>query len=406
MEMNKIEKTLRNLMGKHTRNLTALLAALENVQVESYLCEDHKDLDLIHTRPAYTNDGKPFDFMVREKVESGRWRLECIKPSVVGLARPIEVYRAVRSQNNIIKPWSVTAAEQGYCSTYWADIAIGEGACSMRCRTCFLILTHRCKCDPSRHVLYENLDDYVVAVIRFLMNPSRKNIGLGIDCSDSLLYEGVTGHARHTMLLVGDPEINPKGCKLILLTKSTNIHYLKGYRSKNVVLSFSLNPEPIADLWEGKWNDGIRITPSIEKRLLASLEGQEMGFEVRWRIDPIFPLDHWQDYYLEFFHIAARTGHRPARITLGTYREMGPSLLTFSERWGLPPMEWKTSTMTRDGSHYHISAVERVAIYRFLKAAIEDGWKHTGHQPIVALCKETSTVRKATGITHDHCNCE
>ena len=37
------------------------------------------------------------------------------------------------------------------------------------------------------------------------------------------------------------------------MTKSTNVGYLEGLPTRNVAVTFSLNPESIADLWEGKW---------------------------------------------------------------------------------------------------------------------------------------------------------
>jgi DNA repair photolyase len=167
-----------------------------------------------------------------------------------------------------------------------------------------------------------------------------------------------------------------------------------------------LNPESIADLWEGKWDDGVRITPSIQARLEASMKAQQMGFEARWRVDPILPVDHWQDIYWEFFAKAAGNGHRPARITLGTYREMGRSLLTMAARWGLPPMEWTPPTLAKNGMHLHIEERQRIDMYRRLADSIETAWNKSGTVPIVALCKESKAVRKATGLVHYHCNCE
>jgi DNA repair photolyase len=207
-----------------------------------------------------------------------------------------------------------------------------------------------------------------------LTRPSRRNLGLGIDCSDSLLCEGATGHARRLIPLFASEQANPHGCKLILLTKSVNVHYLHGLPTRNVLLTFSLNPEPIADLWEGKFDDGVRVTLSIAARLDASLQGQNMSFEVRWRIDPILPVDRWQDVYTEFFEHAARDGHRPTRITLGTYRETQPSLRTFVEHWGLPPLEWQLTGLEKDGAHYHVPKAERVEIYGALKAVIQSAW--------------------------------
>lgn len=357
----------------------------------------------IRTTPGTTQDGKPFDHSVRRKVDAGKWRLELIPAEVTGTARPIEVYRATR-KTTLIKPWKPDTDDESYCPAHWADIAIGRGACGFRCRACFLMLTHRAFCDPSRHVLYENVEDYEKAVRKELKR-SGVNLGLGIDCSDSLLYEGVTGHARRLIPLFSDAKTNPHDRKLILLTKSTNVHHLEGLPTRNVVVTFSLNPEPIADLWEGKWEDGARITPPIEKRLEASALSDGMGFEVRWRVDPILPVDGWERTYQEFFERAAGGGHAPTRITLGSYREMNPMLSTFAKKWGLPPMEWTPGGLVKDEMHWHLPEEERVAIYCKLKDLIENAWKDHGGIPIVALCKGSRAVRDQTGIRHEDCNC-
>jgi len=361
-------------------------------------------LELIRTKPGLTSDGKPFDWYVRKMVEEGVCWLECIRSDVLGVARPLEVYRAVR-RGNLITPWPRSDDAESYCPAHWADVKIGCGACGFRCLRCFLMLTHRVKCDPSRHLLYENVEDFEKAVRRWLLKPNRRNLGLGIDCSDSLLYEGVTGHARRFIPLFAKPETNPTAAKLILLTKSGNTKYLRGLPTRNVVVSFSLNPEPIADLWEGKFDDGVRVTPSIERRLSASLEAQSMGFETRWRVDPILPVDGWQAIYGAFFVVASGNGHRPTRITLGTYRETQRSLGTFARRWGLPPMEWEPPQLKKHGAHYHIRDEDRVVIYETLKTTIRNAWRGTGHDPVVALCKEPRAVRQAVGLDHDVCNC-
>jgi DNA repair photolyase len=362
-------------------------------------------LETIRTRPKLTRSGKSFDHVVKKRVAKDNYRLQCIPAETLGIARPMEVYRAIRPKNNILKPWQPNTNDDSYCPAHWSDIAIGRGACGFRCRACFLILTHRAFCDPSRHVLYENVDDYAEAVRKELMK-SGTNLGLGIDCSDSLLYEGTTGHARRLIPLFANEKTNPFKRKLILLTKSINVGYLEGLPTANVLMTFSLNPETIADLWEGKWNDGLRITPSIEKRLAASARAQKMGFEIRWRIDPILPVDNWEDIYREFFFEAAKKNHRPTRITLGTYREMGRSLLGMANSWGLPSMEWLPKKLSKDGMHYHIPETERIEIYAKLRDYIQSAWQQNSFAPIVALCKETKTVRTVLGINHNHCNCE
>ena len=152
-------------------------------------------------------------------------------------------------------------------------------------------------------------------------------------------------------------------------------------------------------------HDGVRITPAIEDRLAASALTQEMGYEVRWRIDPILPVENWKRMYSEFFETAATEGHSPSRITLGTYREMGRSLSTISEKWGLPPMEWIPPKLTKDGMHYHIEEAQRIEIYQYLRGCVGRAWQGEAPPPIVALCKESKQVRMAAGLNHDHCNC-
>jgi len=73
---------------------------------------------------------------------------------------------------------------------------------------------------------------------------------------------------------------------------------------------------------------------------------------VRWRIDPIFPVDGWREIYEDFIRETSLGEHRPTRITLGTYREMGRTLLTFSRGWGLAPLCWEPKGMVKEGSHY------------------------------------------------------
>src|SRR5947208_6129489 len=213
-----------------------------------------------------TAEGRTIDWYTIEQVQNGAWREEEIAQDISGLSRPITVYRASRKTNIITYDWH--GDKNTFCPPMWWDLAIGSGACGLGCRACFLMLTHRIRRDPWRHLLYNNFEDFYKAVTKWLLSPNRRRqhtLGVGIDRSDSLLYEGVTGHVRRFAPLFASLSANPKDCKLILLTKSANTHYLKEISPidrRNVIVTFSLNPEPIADLWEGKCPDNIRITPT------------------------------------------------------------------------------------------------------------------------------------------------
>jgi len=355
----------------------------------------------IHT----TSAGKPITWYVDEQVENGNWTPEVIPAEIVGLSRPLTVFRAPRHTNLVTYDWHGDA--ETFCPPMWWDLAIGSGACGLGCRACFLMLTHRIRRDPWRHLLYNNYDDFTKAVEKWLVDPKRRpqhTMGIGIDRSDSLLYEGVTGHVRRLAPLFASPVANPNHCRMILLTKSANTRYLADIPladRKNIIATFSLNPEPVADLWEGKWPDGERITPPIARRLEAALFAQELGYEVRVRVDPILTPPGWEELYAEFVAEVVRLGINFRYWTLGTYREKNKQLDAWRERWGLPAMEWEPDDMVADGTHRHLPPARRIEIYR----AVRDIIRRELPQAKVSLCKETHEVRKAVILCNADCNC-
>lgn len=354
-----------------------------------------------------TVTGRPIDWYVNDKVDVGKWREEVIPAEMVGLSRPLTVFRASRKTNLVTYDWH--GDKNTFCPPIWWDLAIGSGACGLGCRACFLMLTHRVMRDPWRHLLYDNVDDFALVSQKWLLDSSRKSfhtLGVGIDRSDSLLYEGVTGHVRRLAPFFASETTNPKNCKLILLTKSTNTHYLADIAQAdrdNVVVSFSLNPEPIADLWEGKWPDGERITRSISNRLEAVTLAQEMGFEVRVRIDPILTPPGWQENYRDFVRQVRQAGIEFRYWTLGTYREKNTQLQAWAQRWGLQPMEWQPDEgeLVHDGTHWHLSLQRRVEIYQTVRDIIREEFPEAK----VSLCKETHSIRKALTLCNADCNC-
>jgi DNA repair photolyase len=355
-----------------------------------------------------TSKGRPLTWYVDEQVSNGTWREEVIPADIVGLTRPIRVFRGERKTNFITYDWH--GDQTTFCPPLWWDLAIGSGACGLGCRACFLMLTHRIKRDPLRHLLYENQEVFTQAVEKWLKSPQRRRqhtLGVGIDRSDSLLYEGVMPHVRSLAPLFGDQNINQKGNRLILLTKSVNTNYLADvapeHRS-NIIVSFSLNPEYIADLWEGKYSDtGERITPLIRNRLEAALYAQELGYEIRIRVDPILTPNDWEDSYRDFVADIRNLGVQFRYWTLGTYREKNKQLDAWRERWGLPFMEWQPGDedLVRDGTHWHLSENHRVAIYLKVRDLIRKEFPDAK----VSLCKETHSVRKAVALCNAECNC-
>lgn len=355
-----------------------------------------------------TLDGQPTDRYVNEQIMKGVWREETIPPATSGLTRAITVVRARRASDLIVHDWHGDA--ETFCPPTWWDMAIGSGPCNLGCKNCFLLLTHRIRRDPWRHLLYDNLENFLHAAERWLADPARRaqhTLGLGIDRSDSLLYEGIAPHARNLAPLFGSSAYNRCGNQVILLTKSANTHYLQEIAPAHrhaLVVSFSLNPQPVADLWEGEWPDTReRIPPTIAQRLEAARLAQDLGFEVRIRLDPIMTPDGWQEHYRAFIAEVQARGIWFNYWTLGTYRAKNAQLDAWRQRWGLLPMYWQPmeGEMVRDGTHLHLSPARRIEIYAIMRDLIRGEFPGAR----VSLCKETHTIRKALQLCNADCNC-
>lgn len=201
---------------------------------------------------------------VQKQLSDQMWSVDSVAPDVTGLARPLTIYTVNRK--SIFIKWQWHGDKDTFCPPKWVDIAIGSGACGFQCRTCFLMLTFRVFRDPSSPLVYTNYGKMDLEVKNWLMGngkykfkrTQKDTIGLGIDCSDSLLLEGYTENVRRLAPFFQNTKSNPFNSKLILLTKSANTHFLSEVRPDNIVVTMSLNPEGIADLWEGKYADGVK----------------------------------------------------------------------------------------------------------------------------------------------------
>jgi hypothetical protein len=145
--------------------------------------------------------------------------------------------------------------------------------------------------------------------------------------------------------------------------------------------------------------------PPFRRRLIAAEKVQRAGYPLRIRLDPIVPLDGWQEGYANtvknIFDVI-----QPERITLGTLRfepefynhrntifrpdSKLPEILD-----GMSPMF--ESKVMADGkmrvSNYSYPEERRIEIYNFI---IEEIRKHSDCR--IALCKESEKVWDSTGL--------
>ena len=81
-----------------------------------------------------TAAGRPISWYVDQEVRDGRWREEEVEASVVGLTRPLTIFRGVRKTGFIAYDWH--GDKSTFCPPMWWDLAIGSGACGLGCRAC------------------------------------------------------------------------------------------------------------------------------------------------------------------------------------------------------------------------------------------------------------------------------
>jgi len=190
-------------------------------------------------------------------------------------------------------------------------------------------------------------------------------------------------HLGMLLDLFSDPETNPHGEKLLLVSKAglevTQAHLERRQPSENVILSWSIGNAPIGQEpgWETVW--------AADGRWQASVQMIDAGWRVRWRVDPLFswtrasraPWMWCKDLVRQTSSYVDRVAH-PERITLGTLRHQGGRVMRPEE--------------------------ERVGIYRQAIDGLRDG----GYAGSIGLCKETpAMIRTVLGIEpHEmRCNC-
>lgn len=204
------------------------------------------------------------------------------------------------------------------------------------------------------------------------------------ELSDSLMDEGANPFSEWIMKYVDGTQH-----KVLFLTKSTNIqNFVKNEWQKNAILSWSINAEAVAARWEN-------YAPTPEQRLQAAKTVADLGYEVRFRIDPMVPVLDWQKHYADLIGRIFEL-FKPSRVTLGCLRGLVSTVakakdkswivyLTESSNWGRKP-----------------PFAERLRMYQFVIERL----RHHGLQEY-GVCKDTLQIWKALGLNPKEikCNC-
>jgi spore photoproduct lyase len=189
------------------------------------------------------------------------------------------VIKYQRQKGNFVKhcPCSPETVSCGY---YNLNLHTG---CAYDCSYCIL----QAYLESKEPVFYTNIEDMERELAAFVKGKQHLRIGSG-ELSDSLVYEPQANYAAGIMALFEQyPQV-----VFEFKTKSANVKNILTYPGvvKNIVISWSLNPQSIID----KEETG---TPSLSARLSAMAAVQERGYKIGIHFDPMLAVGDWQDAY-------------------------------------------------------------------------------------------------------------
>jgi len=300
-----------------------------------------------------------------------------------GLAR-INLYKeSIPNIDGIIVYFNKTPQDI-ICPHFW-ELRWAFG-CPFDCAYCYLQGTGRGNKNPR----YRPINKVIKAIEKsfkheyFIKHPSIFNSG---ELSDSLM------NPNHMKQIADFFETQNKH-KLLLLTKSDRVGWLTKEPLKQTVASFSLNA---TDVWR-KWE---KRASAPQQRINAAKELINLGYEVRIRIDPVFPIENWKNHYEDLIYsVFSELSSDPNRITLGTPRGLTKTLIFAKDR------TWEKIAFTNEPEHSGWGKKAPTALRKEIYTFFFDTLESLGfNKSRIALCKETRTMWKELNLNPDLCRC-
>lgn len=257
--------------------------------------------------------------------------------------------------------------------------------CPFDCAWCYLKGTFRFRPEGTSPVVkpYEKTRLHVEEFLEEVKTPEILNAG---EIADSLMNENAQRPFSEFIIpLFERQDLH----QVLLLTKSSNVDNLLEIEPHNqVVISFSLNAVPVAERWEK--------APHVLKRIEAAKRVSDAGYEVRVRIDPMVPIENWQEHYLQLLEIIF-DNLTPERITLGSLRGLQSTIN------GCTDKTWVRYLKESSNWGKKIDFATRCAMYTALIRELRSVYGFES----VALCKETVQVWDTLKMDYKRirCNC-
>jgi len=234
---------------------------------------------------------------------------------------------------------------------------------------------------------YEKIELHTRRFLEEVETPEVLNTG---EIADSLMHENSNQPFSKFIIPLFETQ---KLHKVLFLTKSLNVKNLLEIEPHDrAIISFSLNAIPVAKMWEKK-------APPVLKRIEAAKKVYQGGYKVRLRIDPMVPIDGWEESYLQLVDLIFEN-LIPERITLGSLRGLQSTINGCSDR------SWVKYLRESSNWGKKIDFQTRFTMYSTYSTIIEHLRSKYNYKKI-ALCKETIAMWNSLKMDYKQikCNC-
>lgn len=239
--------------------------------------------------------------------------------------------------------------------------------------------------------LYVNFSDVFRSVNQLLSDqPSRFfRFGTG-ELTDSLALDHLTEFSKDFIHFFS----KKRNALIEFKTKTVQVGNLLNSSSKNVVVSWSLNPQKIVSKEEF-------LSSRLQERLLAAQQCQERGFLLGFHFDPILWVPKWEALYSKLIQqiFSYVDGSRIAWISLGSLRYPFPLKKIIQQRFTQTRIIYEEVIQGMDGKMRYPKPM-RVEMYQKIY-----GWlKDQDPDLFVYFCMESAEIWDRVMGTHPESN--
>jgi spore photoproduct lyase len=273
------------------------------------------------------------------------------------------------------------------CGKFW-ELRWAFG-CPFNCAYCYLRGTMRGNMKP-RPVKLE----YILEALNEVFTNNDFNGGKPAlfnsgELCDSLMFPAI-------MSKIADRFEEQEKHKLGTLTKfgPENVRFLIEKERKNTICAWSINAPEVAKRWE-------TLAPNPDLRIQAASMVSEAGYEVRIRIDPIFPIEDWRKHYDDLVY-KLLSKLQPKRIILGTPRGLWKTI-QYARKAGVDPSWTEYFDNIETGWGKKLPFQLRKDIYEFIYDRLDTLGYDRGR---ISICKETNDLLEALAIEFEPLTCQ